>query len=226
MEVTTNTIYSLLKTAKTSGGKYTHVSMGSTKGQYYLSTANNDKFFRMYGKCLLKKTPLCLAEKQDEYVPLLGDIDIKIEVETEDALKSKGTRVLYSTEELLATIKCFQSAIKEVVIQPSESALTCVVLEKKPYLSNGFLKNGFHLHFPYLFLESSKVKNVLVPVIKKKIGECKLDNGKKLFEKHTETPENLVDDITNKCCLCTEVPNPRPPNPTKSQKFTTILWTR
>lgn len=202
-----NKVYSLLKPSKNNGlvgvSKYTHVSMGNDrKGQYYLSASNDDEFYQNYNRLLSSNIPICLAEKQGDYIPLLGDIDIKTEIGDSNQLQSfKTTRTLYTTEELLGVIKCFQESVKKNVLNHVNEALICVVLEKKPYVSNKFLKNGFHLHFPYLFLEKEKVKNVIIPDIKKKISEYKLGNGKKLFSEHSDTPENFVDDVTNKCWL-------------------------
>lgn len=201
-------VYSLLKISKNNGlngsNRYTHVSMGNKRGHFYLSASNDHEFYKKYNQVITDKTPICLAEKQDDYVPLLGDIDIKIDIgETIPSLKT--TRTLYTNEELLGTIKCFQDAVRKNVLTTTKDypkkILTCVVLEKKPYKSDRFLKNGFHLHFPYLFLEKDKIKNVLIPKIKENISQYKLGNGKKLFSDHTEEPEKFVDDVTNKCWL-------------------------
>lgn len=200
-----NNVYTLLKPPLKNNGlvgasRYTHVSMGTKKGQYYLSTSNDHEFYENYNKLLESKTPVCLAENQGDYVPLLGDIDIKTEI-GDDQQKFKTTRTLYSNEELLGVIKCFQKSIRKNVLECSDETLTCVVLEKKPYVSSNFLKNGFHLHFPYLFLEKEKVKNVLLPKIKEHISEFKIGNGKKLFADYTDNPESFVDDVTSKCWL-------------------------
>lgn len=201
---TLNRVYSLLTPSKNNGlvgaSKYTHVSMGNNKGQYYLSSSSDEEFYKNYASVIEQNIPICLAEKQGDYVPLLGDIDIKIEV-GDSKQNFKDTRTLYTNEELLGTIRCFQESIKKNVIGWSEKTLICVVLEKKPYLSDNYLKNGFHLHFPYLFLEKEKVKTVLIPKIKENISDFKLGNGKKLFSDHTENPENFVDDVTSKCWL-------------------------
>jgi phage/plasmid-associated DNA primase len=198
-----NHCYSLFKTSKNNGlngsSGYTHVSMGNKTGHYYLSATNDHEFYQNYNQLVTSNVPVCLAEKQGDYVPLLGDIDIKID--SEGVQNFKNIRTLYTNEELLATIKCFQETIKKHVLEHTEKALTCVVLEKKPYTSGNFLKNGFHLHFPYLFLDKDKVKNVIIPKIKENISSFKLGNGKKLFSDHTESPENFVDDVTSKCWL-------------------------
>jgi P4 family phage/plasmid primase-like protien len=202
-------VYSLLKPSKNNGLNgscgYTHVSMGNKKGQFYLSSSNDTLFYENYNNLVTSNISVCLAEKQGDYVPLLGDIDIKINVEGSSDVRSfKKTRTLYTTEELLATIQCFQEAIKKNVVSDVDNLkkiLTCVVLEKKPYKVDNFLKNGFHLHFPYLFLEKNKIKTVLIPKIKENIGEWKCGNNRKLFSDHTENPENFIDDVTSKCWL-------------------------
>lgn len=214
-----NKVYSLLKTSKIYGSngsaEYTHVSMGNRTGHYYLSATNDHEFYQNYNKIVESDARICLAEKQGDYIPLLGDIDIKIETEGNGINNFKEIRTLYSSEELVGTIKCFQDTIKKFVLQPNDKIFTCVVLEKKPYIQTKikkneegnqpkeifFLKNGFHLHFPYLFLEKEKIKNVLIPKIKESISLFTLGNGKKLFADHTENPENFVDDVTNKCWL-------------------------
>jgi phage/plasmid-associated DNA primase len=195
-----NKVYSLLKSLKNNGVNsscvYTHVSMGNIKGQYYLSASNDQEFYENYNKV----SSICLAEKQGEYIPLLGDIDIKIEVDN-DHQNYKNVRTLYTNEELIITIKCFQDVIKKNVLKWSEKTLICVVLEKRPYKSGNYLKNGFHLHFPYLFLNKEKVKTIIIPQIKENVANYKLGSGKKLFSDYTENPENFVDDVTNKCWL-------------------------
>lgn len=211
-------LYSLFNPSKNNGlngsSEYTHVSMGNKTGQYYLSSSNDHQFYQIYNSILSSNIPVCLAEKQGDYVPLIGDIDIKIDNIDDNSANFKEIRTLYSNEELLGTIKCFQEAIKKNIIVFSDKVneddnysnypkkiLTCVVLEKKPYKSGNFLKNGFHLHFPYLFVDKNKVKNILIPQIKENVSKYKLGNGKNLFSNHTENPENFVDDVTSKCWL-------------------------
>lgn len=199
-------MYSILKKTK-AVGKFTHVSMGKRMGNYYLMASDDDAFFKYYSRIVSDKTPVCVAQKQDEYAPLIGDIDIKTEVQG-DFVRKKGVRVLYSSEELYCVIGCFQKAITENVLGVTDASLICVVLEKKPYVTNPdnkgtrFLKNGFHLHFPYLYAQSEKIKRVLIPKIKEHVSAAKLNStGKPLFSNHTDTPEQFVDDVTNKCWL-------------------------
>jgi phage/plasmid-associated DNA primase len=174
--------------------------MGERKGQFYLSASKESDFFDKYTRLIESKTPICLAEKQDEYVPLLGDIDIKVPAVAAQT-KTRYVRTLYTSEEVVGVVRCFQDAVRKNVLNCTNNSLICVVLEKKPYFSQDHLKNGFHLHFPFLFLEKEKVKNVLIPRIKDLITLYKLGNGSKLFSEHTDNAGDLVDDVTSKCWL-------------------------
>jgi P4 family phage/plasmid primase-like protien len=193
-------IYTLLNDTKVNG-HYTHVSMGNNKGRFYLSSSKDDTFFNIYQNLKDDNIKLCLAEKQGDYTVLLGDIDIKIPVET-SSVKGLKRRTLYTSEELQTVVECFQTSIKETVVNWTNNSLICVVLEKKPYYIDGNLKNGFHLHFPYLFVEGIRIKNTIIPRIKEKIKDVRLkSSGKKLFSNHTDSPDKFVDDVTDKCWL-------------------------
>lgn len=199
-----NEVYSIFEKVDGDGPAsipFTHVSMGDRfKAKLYLSCTRDVEFYEKYHALLRSKTPVCLAEKQDDYTPLLGDVDIKIGGYEADQ-KFKDRRTLYGTEELVAVILCFQTAVKKTVVNWTDKSLTCVVLEKMPYVSKGFLKNGFHLHFPFLFLEKHKVKTTVIPAVKEAVAAFKLGNGKHLFSDHTDSPDKFVDDVTDKCWL-------------------------
>ncbi|ABF82151.1 hypothetical protein MIV121R [Invertebrate iridescent virus 3] len=198
-----NQLYSFFKNCNSFGAPpplYTHVFLGSRPGKFYLSASSDNEFYTLYNSLVEAKTPVCVAEKQDDYVPLLGDVDLKVCIDQENAFLKK-TRVLYGEEELRAIVKCFQDTIKKNVVDWRDYHLICVALEKKPYMAGEYLKNGFHLHFPYLYLEKEKVKNVIIPKIKEMVAAFRLGSGKRLFADIDDAPENFIDDVTNKCWL-------------------------
>ena len=63
---------------------------------------------------------------------------------------------LYTEDQLNIVVKLYQSVLKEIIDSVSDDELMCVVLEKEMYRIKvgeiNYLKGGFHLHFPSIFL--------------------------------------------------------------------------
>ena len=73
---------------------------------------------------------------------MLVDVDI--------AKESKTLVSLYTRERMIEYAKCFQRFLLETT---SFETVDCWVMEKKPYLDGkGNCKNGFHLHFPFVWM--------------------------------------------------------------------------
>ena len=180
------TIQNILRQHKVKGVFHTHVSMGQTKGKYNLSRDDLENFFSNYNP---EKNTICLAEKPQKYSAVLVDIDIK--------RKSENATVKRTEKHITDVVKAYQEVLKEIVKDVKEKDLTCVFLDKPIYEETKnkitYVKNGFHLHFPYIFLDKDVQKIHLIPRVKEKIKELKTfqDLG---FENSGE----LVDDTTCK----------------------------
>lgn len=187
-------------------GEYTHVSMGEyKKGKFYLSFKKRNSFFELYNlvACNVPSIPLCIAEKPGKAVPLIGDFDISID--DYDSNKYPETE-LFSIEDVEASIKCFYKIIKKHFIDLDESDLICILLKKPLRVEkkeNGKfkVKNGFHIHFPHLFVSQENVKNILIPAIKQELATKNNKYGIKIFQDITDRPELLLDEISSKCWL-------------------------
>ncbi len=67
-------VFKVLTPAKNINGEHTHVSMGDTKGTWYLSSDKSQEFYNVYGLALKKWTKIIFSRKKPgEYVPLLVD---------------------------------------------------------------------------------------------------------------------------------------------------------
>ena len=76
---------------------------------------------------------------------MLVDIDIVKPSEEKQALYTKGRVLEYAMS--------FQKYLMSHTDITDQTKLECYVLEKKPYLDNkGNCKNGFHLHFPFVWM--------------------------------------------------------------------------
>jgi P4 family phage/plasmid primase-like protien len=83
---------------------------------------------------------------------------------------------LYTDEQVKQLVEAYQTAITDHVNfegydeKQRRDAYTCVVLEKEPYKCvKGdvyYKKNGFHLHFPKLFLKQRDQVNFIIPKVK------------------------------------------------------------
>lgn len=166
-------VENILKKNYTDGVFHTHVSLIQPKGKFLFNREGFEKFWECYCKLIKNNNEsiVGIAEKPQSYLPVLGDIDIKIK-ETEDM--NFGEHI-YSTEQLQSVIEIYQSVLRNIVEDCSDEQLLCVVLEKPIYRitknENTYTKNGFHLHFPNLFLKKIDQEVQLIPRVQDLINE-------------------------------------------------------
>ena len=171
--ITTN-LLCILKENNVYENFFTHVSLINPKGRYSLNRSILSKFWAEYCKIICTnndKISLGLAESPQEYIPILVDVDLKI--------VSEDFRDKYYTDDFTtALIKIYQKILKSIVKDITEKDLTCVLLEKKAYNPNNgedekenLFKNGFHLHFPHIFLSRIDQEIHLIPRVKKSMLE-------------------------------------------------------
>lgn len=171
----------------------THVSMINPKGKFTLSRRDYSMFWDSYCNSIINGKVLGIAEQMSIYMPILSDIDIKIE--NNDSLDDKEH--LYNKTHVTQLVKIYQDILKKILVNVSEKHLLCVVLEKPIYyIETGdkvYAKNGFHLHFPNIFIRKTEMSQYLVPRVKKIVNDIQLfsDIG-------FEDSAKLIDDaITN-----------------------------
>lgn len=191
----------LLKKNYVDGTYYTHISMIQPRGKFNFNREKLETFWDLYCDQVFKNinnlnstsTIIGIAEKPQSYLPVLADIDLKIK-ESDNSILNNDK--LYTQKHIMSIIEIYQSVIKEIVVDVKEEHLICVLLEKPLYkVSKGdisFIKNGFHLHFPYTFLSVKDQEIHLIPRVKNMVKETNLftDIG-------FENPENCID---KNCC--------------------------
>lgn len=168
-------IQKILRQHKVKGVFHTHVSMGATKGKYQFNRQDLEEFWKVYMKTIHTDPDHVagIAEKPQHYLPVLGDIDIKV-LETNDF---KLDEELHTEKHVRETIEVYQSVLRKIVEDCSDKNLTCVLLEKPLYRinknGNTYAKHGFHLHFPYCFLSKVDQEVHLIPRVKEMLKELK-----------------------------------------------------
>lgn len=177
-----DSVSDILGNTKVHGDYHTHVSMIQPLGKFQISRSNMENFWEKYCADVEdtdedekndEKISYGIAEKIQTYLPVLVDIDIKIKY-TEDKDMSR----LYTDYQLESVVRDYQEVLKNIVDKCKHSNLICFVLEKPAYkVTNGdneYIKNGFHLHFPYTFLSKNDHEAHLLPRVKKMIDKSRV----------------------------------------------------
>ena len=170
-------ISKFLKQYYVEGVVHTHVSLINPKGKFQLNRESIENFWNIYCPLIKdddeNKVIVGIGQKPQTYLPVLGDIDIKI---SEQELEIDPEQEhLYTEKNLLDTVQVYQSIIRNTVENCTEEHLLCVVLEKPIYSETKndivYYKNGFHLHFPYCFLNKVDIEVHIIPRIKNSLKE-------------------------------------------------------
>ena len=163
----------LLADSRTNGDLYTHVLLGGIRGKVNIGAVKTVDFWENYIKCVEAGEELYVAEKPQNELPILVDIDLETRYKEGTANRKK----LYSMDNVKRIIKEYQRTMRDILGDDDENIrdemLTCVLLEKEPsFLEiNGikYIKNGFHLHFPKYFTDVSVQKAYIIPIVSKNL---------------------------------------------------------
>ena len=167
-------IEEILRNHYVDGVFHTHVSMLQPKGKYSFNRQGLETFWDTYCQTINDgQKMLGVAEKPQHYLPVLADVDLKVKDNDE---VDYGDHV-YTEQQCKEIIEIYQSELRKIVDQCTDSHLLCVLLEKPIYYitagENRYAKNGFHLHFPNLFLSKVDQEVHLIPRVQERIKECK-----------------------------------------------------
>ncbi len=172
-----SSISKFLRDYKVDGSNFTHVSMISPKGKYQLNRVSLEEFWSLYmDKVNNNSLNIGIAEKPRHYIPVLVDIDIKKEYDKDVSCDS-----LYTYELVENVIKSYQDVMKKIIDNCTDKHLICFLLEKPLYtVKKGaieYVKNGFHLHFPYTFMSKVDQEVHLLPRVRRDLDDKKVFQG-------------------------------------------------
>ena len=163
----TSSIEETLRNNYVDGAWHTHVSLVQPKGRFNFNRKGIEKLWDIYCDNIQKEDCIVgLAEKPQQYLPILVDVDLKIK---DDGTIDYGEH-LYTEEQCTQVIEIYQSVLREIIDKCDDDNLLCVVLEKPIYWVNAgeysYAKNGFHLHFPGVFLNKADQEVHLLPRVR------------------------------------------------------------
>jgi phage/plasmid-associated DNA primase len=186
-------IESILRQNYTDGIYHTHVSLIQPHGKYQFNRQTEEEFWRHYCETIdLGKYNMGIAEKPQQYLPILVDVDLKISEECNPMTDDN----LYTLDQVRCVVAIYQKIIRDIVEECDDNTLTCVFLNKPPYKVSSntttYIKNGFHLHFPYCFLDKGEQEIHLIPRVKELMKDEMVFSNLGI--------ENSADVIDDSCC--------------------------
>jgi P4 family phage/plasmid primase-like protien len=174
-------IIELLKSrCDTSTDEVSHVGLFGECGKYYIDYLNFDSFMNEYCK-LLQYNPSIktgLAEMPTSNIPCVFDFDLFKVIGKRD--KKGGHEPLYSDDAIIDIIHSIQDVLKETLTNVLDTALVGTLHEKAGYVTDDGtkFKNGFHIHFPMIFVNKVVYKQYIIPRIKAKLSKYVFFSGK------------------------------------------------
>jgi hypothetical protein len=175
------TIKKILKSNRVDGIFHTHVSLIQPKGKFQFNRQTLEEFWEAYCNYIENTDEdnciIGIGEKPNQYLPVLVDVDLCVRDQDDMKIDSH----LYTDEQLKFVAETYQSVLRTIVDNCSEEDLHCVVLEKNIYQITRneitYIKNGFHLHFPSIFLNKVDQETQVIPRVKQAIKDAKLFNN-------------------------------------------------
>ena len=179
-------ISKILRRNYVDGVLHTHVSMIEPKGSFLLNREDLEELWNSF--CSIMENDknagiFGIGETPQFYSPIIGDIDIKIKEEHIDPeilklIKDETDIHLYKPKHVKQIVEIYQSILRQIVEDCTDTHLTCCLLEKKIYTVDKkgvlYYKNGFHIHFPYIFLSKTDQENYFNPRILEAVKELEV----------------------------------------------------
>lgn len=179
-----------------STSEYTHGSLlYPNLGKFKIPSYNMDEFYKIYCdqlSCLGRNFMCGITEKTRDLLPILVDIDIKIGYDEDIHNDGNELQHFYSEHHVKKIVYIYQDILKFILKDYENSDLTCFLLEKtKPYIKGSVVKNGFHLHFPFIFMDKKDIDVHLISRVIKRVEE------EAVFE---DIGIEHSGDLIDKCC--------------------------
>lgn len=159
----------------------THLSYGMFQGKFVLDKNERKEFMTKYITALENGVAdMSILERPKEYAPIIIDIDLELPI---DSLLPDQKR-LYDSRMITNVIKCYNDVINKY-LEIKENNI-CIFEKTKPLEKETVLKDGFHIIYPDICLDSKMRHLIRHNVVK----ECEEN---KIFENFSNSPDKIID---------------------------------
>jgi P4 family phage/plasmid primase-like protien len=167
---------------------YSHVSqMQPFLGKFNIERKDNEQFWNWYCTNLYNNGDKFLngiSERYSTVMPILCDIDLDTDYEEGKDYSQR----LYTYDQMYTIVKIYIDTLKYIAKETDDKYFTAFVLEKtKPYRKERIVKNGFHIHFPFLFMTSLDQEMHLMPRVIREVDQ------RRVFSELKEYSSDAID---------------------------------
>lgn len=160
----------------------THQSYGIFRGTFYLDKHKRKEFMQLYNKAIKHGVKdLSILEKQGSYAPIIVDIDLEMPHENYE----EGTR-LYNNDMIDEIVRKYIKSIDKYIDIPNDKFRICIFEKTRPTKKDNIYKDGFHLMFPDLCIQTKMRHLIRCDVVK----ICEEDNT---FEEFLHGADKIID---------------------------------
>ena len=149
----------------------THISQ-NPNGKYNIPNNELRKFYHFFNRS--KEVTSILEIASSNYIPLIVDVDLKIETRN-----GKSQKKLYEKKHVKNIVDCLFCVLKEVLLDQKEDDMCSFLLERTGYIekknSKEYYKNGFHIHFPRIWLTRNQLECIIIPMVEKTMKEKNIE---------------------------------------------------
>lgn len=160
----------------------THQSYGIFRGIFTLDKIQRKEFMPLYIKAINAGIiDFSILERQKEFAPIIVDIDLEVPVD--DYIADSR---LYDNNMIKNISKKYLESIRTYMDVPEHKFKFCLFEKKKPTIKDDVVKDGFHLVFPDICIQT-KVRHLL------RYKVVKMCEEEKTFEEFLNGPDKIID---------------------------------
>jgi len=160
----------------------THQSYGIFRGIFTLDKVQRKEFMSLYTKAINAGIiDFSILERQKEFAPIIVDVDLEVPIEN-----YKNDSRLYNDKMIKDISDKYLKSIRTYLDVPEHKFKFCLFEKKKPTIRDDIIKDGFHLVFPDLCIQT-KVRHLL------RYKVVKMCEEEETFDGFLNGPDKIID---------------------------------